>query len=300
MKKVVLEKFKEFGADIVLFTVALSWGTTFIIVQDAIKDIPVFAFLFLRFFLSFILMILLSLKYIKQLDKTLVSSGIFLGTLFFLGYATQTYGLLYTKSSIVAFITGLNVVIVPMVVYLLFKQKVYIFSIIGATVAAFGLWLLTGAGGLDSFGKGEFYSLLCATFFAIHIVYTAKLSKRYNIFLLVSIELFTVAMLSFFTSLLIDPFTFPKEYSYPLILALVTTVLFATVYALFMQTYMQQFTTPAKTAIIFTMEPASAAVFSYFYAGEVLSTTQVAGAVIMIAAMLIAEIGSCYKSKSNL
>ncbi len=207
---------------------------------------------------------------------------------------------LYPKSSIVAFITGLNVVIVPMVVYLLFKQKVYIFSIIGATVAAFGLWLLTGAGGLDSFGKGEFYSLLCATFFAIHIVYTAKLSKRYNIFLLVSIELFTVAMLSFFTSLLIDPFTFPKEYSYPLILALVTTVLFATVYALFMQTYMQQFTTPAKTAIIFTMEPASAAVFSYFYAGEVLSTTQVAGAVIMIAAMLIAEIGSCYKSKSNL
>ncbi len=98
MKKVVLEKFKEFGADIVLFTVALSWGTTFIIVQDAIKDIPVFAFLFLRFFLSFILMILLSLKYIKQLDKTLVSSGIFLGTLFFLGYATQTYGLLSNEA----------------------------------------------------------------------------------------------------------------------------------------------------------------------------------------------------------
>ena len=98
MKKVVLEKFKEFGADIVLFTVALSWGTTFVIVQDAIKDIPVFAFLFLRFFLSFILMILLSLKYIKQLDKTLVSSGIFLGTLFFLGYATQTYGLLSNEA----------------------------------------------------------------------------------------------------------------------------------------------------------------------------------------------------------
>ncbi len=290
MEKIVFKKFKEFGADIVLFSVALSWGTTFVIVQDAIKDIPVFAFLFLRFFLSFILMISLSLKYIKQFDKTLIISGVFLGTLFFLGYATQTYGLIYTKSSIVAFITGLNVVIVPIVVYWLFKQKVYIFSAIGAVIAAFGLWLLTGAGGLDSFGKGEFYSLLCATFFAIHIVYTAKLSKRYNIFLLVSIELFIVAMLSFFASLVIDPFTFPKEYSYPLVLALVSTVLFATVYALFMQTYMQQFTTPAKTAIIFTMEPASAAVFSYFYAGEVLSTTQLVGAIIMITAMLITEI----------
>ena len=300
MKKIVLEKFKEFGADIVLFTVALSWGTTFVIVQDAIKDVPVFAFLFLRFFLSFVLMILLSLKYIKQLDTMIIKSGIFLGTLFFLGYATQTYGLVYTKSSIVAFITGLNVVIVPIVVYLLFKQRVYIFSVIGAVAAAFGLWLLTGADGIDSFGKGEFYSLLCATFFAIHIVYTAKLSKRYNIFLLVSIELLTVAMLSLFASLAVDPFTLPKEYSYPLILALVTTVLFATVYALFMQTYMQQFTTPAKTAIIFTMEPASAAVFSYFYAHEILNATQVMGGVIMIAAMLIAEIGSYYRNKSRL
>ena len=300
MKKIVLEKFKEFGADIVLFTVALSWGTTFVIVQDAIKDVPVFAFLFLRFFLSFVLMILLSLKYIKQLDTMIIKSGIFLGTLFFLGYATQTYGLVYTKSSIVAFITGLNVVIVPIVVYILFKQRVYIFSIIGALIAAFGLWLLTGAGGMDSFGKGEFYSLLCATFFAIHIVYTAKLSKRYNIFLLVSVELLTVSMLSLFASLAVDPFIFPKEYSYPLILALITTVLFATVYALFMQTYMQQFTTPAKTAIIFTMEPASAAVFSYFYAHEILNATQVMGGVIMIVAMLIAEIGSYYRNKSRL
>ncbi len=300
MEKIVFKKFKEFGADIVLFSVALSWGTTFVIVQDAIKDIPVFAFLFLRFFLSFILMALLSLKYIKQLNKTLINSGIFLGSLFFLGYATQTYGLIYAKSSIVAFITGLNVVIVPIVVYLLFKQKVYIFSVIGAITAAFGLWLLTGAGGLNSFGKGEFYSLLCAIFFAIHIVYTAKLSKNFNIFLLVSIELLTVALLSLIASLIVDPFTFPKEYSYPLILALITTVIFATVYALFMQTYMQQFTTPAKTAIIFTMEPASAAIFSYFYAHEVLNSVQIIGATIMLVAMLIAEIGSYYKNRSRL
>ena len=297
MKKIILKKFKELGADITLLTVAISWGTTFVIVQDAIKDIPVFAFLFLRFFLSFILMALLSLKYLKQLDKTLIASGIFLGVLFFLGYATQTYGLIYTKSSIVAFITGLNVVIVPIVLYLLFKQQVYIYSIIGALVATVGLWLLTGAGGLSSFGKGEFYSLLCATFFAIHIVYTSKLSKRYNIFLLVSIELLSVAMLSLFSSLAVDPFTFPKEYSHTIILALVVTVIFATVYALFMQTYMQQFTTPAKTAIIFTMEPVSAAIFSYFYAHEYLSITQIFGAIIMITAMLIAEIGSYYRSR---
>ncbi len=293
----MINKLKEFGADIVLFSVALSWGATFVIVQDAIKDIPVFAFLFLRFFLSFLLMFFFCFKYFKQLDKQLLQAGIFLGSLFFLGYATQTYGLVYTKSSIVAFITGLNVIIVPIVVYIFFREKVYIFSIVGAVIAAFGLWLLTGGGSVDSLGKGEFYSFLCAVFFAVHIVFTAKLSKKYNTFLLVSIQLLSVALLSLLTSLAIDPFTFPKVYTFPVILALVTTVLFATVYALFMQTYMQQFTTPAKTAIIFTMEPASAAVFSYFYAHEILNYTQIAGGIIMMAAMLIAEIGAYYRNK---
>ncbi len=281
---------KEFGADIVLLSVAVSWGATFVIVQDAIKDIPVFAFLFLRFFLSFLLLGIIGIRYIKEINKELIISGIFLGALFFLGYATQTYGLLYTKSSIVAFITGLNVVIVPMIISIFFKEKVYVVSFIGALLASFGLWLLTGANGIDSFGKGEFYSLLCATFFAIHIVFTAKLSYRFNIFLLVCIELVTVSILSLIASIYTDPFTIPKSYSYALILALITTVLFATVYALFMQTYMQRYTTPSKAAIIFTMEPVSAAIFSYFYAGEVLSVIQIAGAVVMVGAMLMVEL----------
>ncbi len=297
MKNAIYNKIREFGADIALISVALSWGTTFIIVQDAIKNVPVFSFLFLRFFLSFLLLSIISLRYKKDLNLPLIKAGVFLGSLFFFGYATQTYGLVYTKSSIVAFITGLNVIIVPVVLYILFKKKVYIFSILGALIATVGLWMLTGANGITSFGKGEFYSLLCATFFAIHIVYTAKLSKKYNIFLLVSVELLTVALFSLIFSLIFDPFTIPKTYSYALLLALFSTVIFATVYALFIQTYMQQYTTPAKTAIIFTMEPISAAVFSYYYAHEVLNTTQIEGGVIMVFAILLAEIGSYFRNK---
>ncbi len=295
MKKIIMFKIKEFGADIALLSVALSWGSTFIIVQNAIKDIPVFAFLFLRFFLSFLFMFVLSLKYIKYFNKKLLFSGFFLGTLFFLGYATQTYGLIYTKSSIVAFITGLNVIMVPIIIYILFKEKIYFFSIISAIIAIFGLWLLTGAGGINSFGRGEFYSFLDAIFFAMHIVYTGKISRKYNVFLLVSIELLTVSLLSLFASLMVDPFTLPKHYSYSIILALAITVIFATVYALFIQTYMQRFTTPAKTAIIFTMEPLSAAIFSYYYAHEMLNTTQIEGGILMIGAALLSEITNISK-----
>ncbi len=297
MKKIIMGKIKEFGADLALISVAMSWGITFIIVQDAIKSVPVFSFLFMRFFLAFIIMAILSFKFRKELNTELVKSGLFLGFLFFSGYAFQTYGLNYTKSSIVAFITGLNVIIVPIVVYILFRKKVYIYSIVGAILATIGLWMLTGANGLSSFGKGEIFSLFCAIFFAIHIVYTAKLSREHNVFLLVSVQLLTVALLSAAFSLFVDPFTIPKEYSNALILALVSTVIFATVYALFVQTYMQQFTTPAKAAIIFTMEPVSAAIFSYFYANETLNTIQIAGGVTMIIAILIAELGTYYKNR---
>ncbi|NPA73717.1 MAG: DMT family transporter [Epsilonproteobacteria bacterium] len=287
-----MKKFKEFLADISLISVALSWGITFAIVQDAIKDVPVFSFLFLRFFLSFVIMGAISLRFIKDISMPLIRSGLFLGALFFSGYAFQTYGLTYTKSSIVAFITGLNVIIVPIVAFFVFKQKVRLYSIIGAFLATVGLWLLTGANGIESIGKGEVYSFLCAVFFAVHIVYTSISSKKYNVFLLVSVQLFTVAMLSLVFSLAIDPFTMPKHFSPSLLIALGATVIFATVYALFVQTYMQQFTTPAKTAVIFTIEPASAAVFGYFYLHETLSLMQIIGGVVMIFAILIAELGS--------
>ena len=295
--KRVYSKFKEFGADLALVSVAVSWGATFIIVQDAIKDVPVFSFLFMRFFLSFLLMALFSIKYIKELSLPLIKAALFLGTLFFLGYASQTYALVTLKSSIVAFITGLNVIIVPIVVYLLFRQKVLVSSLIGAIIAAIGLWMLTGAENILDINRGEIYALACATFFAVHIVYTAKLSKEYSVFLLVTVQLFVVSILALFASIFFDPYVLPKNFSPNLILALVTTVIFATVYALFVQTYMQQFTTPAKAAIIFTMEPVSAAIFSYYYAGETLNILQIAGGALMISAMLISEIGSYYKRK---
>ncbi len=292
-----MKNIKEFIADISLVTVALSWGFTFILVQDAIKDIPVFSFLFLRFLLSFLFMALFSLKFIKELSIPLIKSAIFLGTLFFAGYAFQTYGLFYTKSSIVAFITGLNVIIVPIIMYLFLKVKVYLTSIIGAVLAIFGLWMLTGGNSLKSINIGEIYSLICAIFFATHIVYTAKIAKKYNVFLLVTIELLTIAIYSLILSLINDINTIPKNYSQSLITALIITVIFATVYALLVQTYMQRFTTPAKTAIIFTIEPVSAAIFSYFYADETLNYIQITGGIIMIIAILLTETGTYLKNK---
>ena len=115
--------------------------------------------------------------------------------------------------------------------------------------------------------------------------------------LLVTIQFGVVTLASLVMGISIDDTIMPSSYSYEFILALVTTVLFATVFAFWAQTSMQRYTTPTKTALIFTMEPLSAAVFGYFYLGEILLPIQLFGGALMIAGVLFAELGSMIKEK---
>lgn len=283
------KKLLEFRADFLLLTVAVSWGVTFLMVQDAIKTVPVYAFLFWRFAIATILMAIISYKYFKDLNKEAIIYGVILGVFLFSGFATQTFGLSLTKSSIVAFLTGLNVIIVPFLAYVIFKQHVRFMVFIGSLLAVVGLYLLTMSGDL-SIGSGELLGLICALFFALQIVFTDKYSKKVNVFMLVLFQLLTVSILSLIFSLSLDSVTFNLDFSYVFIKAVLITALVATVYAFLIQTYMQQFTTPTKTAVIFSMEPVSAGVYGYFVGNEILSSIQVTGAILIVFAVILAEI----------
>lgn len=282
------KKLLEYRADFLLLTVAISWGITFLMVQDAIKTVPVYAFLFWRFAIASILMALISYKYFNELNKESIIYGVILGIFLFSGFATQTFGLSLTKSSIVAFLTGLNVIIVPFLAFVLFKQHVRFMVFIGSIIAVIGLYLLTMSGEL-TIGSGEVLGLICALFFALQIVFTDKYSKKVNVFLLVLFQLLTVTILSLIFSLSLDNVTFNLDFNYIFIKAVLITAIFATVYAFLIQTYMQQFTTPTKTAIIFSMEPVSAGFYGYFAGNEILTFVQILGAILIIFAVLLAE-----------
>jgi len=282
-------KLYEYRADLLLLSVAIAWGVTFLMVQEAIDKTPVYSFLFFRFGLASILMFIIAYKYLKETTLQTVFYGIVLGGFLFSAFATQTFGLAYTKSSIVAFITGLNVIAVPFLAYMIFKDKVRRNVFIASLVAVFGLYLLTMSGKL-TLGTGEFLTLICAFLFALHIIFTGKFSKEVNVFVLVLFQLITVTVLSLIFSLALDDKTFALEYDYTFFKAVIVTAVFATVYAFLIQTYMQQFTTATKTAIIFTMEPVSASIYGYAVGGEILTSTQVFGAVLIIVATLIAEL----------
>jgi drug/metabolite transporter (DMT)-like permease len=292
----IKSKLKELGADFSLLLVAVCWGATFFIVQDAIEDTPVYIFLFWRFLIATGFMFLISFKEIKKLDKETLKAGLVLGTFMFLGFAFQTFGLTYTYSSTVAFITGLNVVIVPIALFFIFKTKVSIYSIFGASFAVIGLYFLTNSH-VGGFGLGEFYTLICAVMFALQITYTDVYAKKYSVFLLVSIQFLIVSIFSAFGAFFLDGEIMPQSFDGVFLEALIVTVVFATVFAFFTQTVMQKFTTPAKTAIIFTMEPVSAGVFGYYFAGESFTAIQLTGAGLILFGMLSAELGTYFKSK---
>jgi drug/metabolite transporter (DMT)-like permease len=295
----LISKLYELRADLLLLSVAIAWGVTFLMVQDAINTTPVYAFLFFRFAIASVLMFFIAYKFLNEINKKTIAYGVILGLFLFSAFATQTFGLAYTKSSIVAFITGLNVIVVPFLAYFIFKDFISKNVLIATVIAVIGLYLLTMSGVL-TIGKGELLTLICAFLFALQIIFTGKFSKEVNVFLLVLFQLITVAVLSLIFSLSLDDVTFNLSYDYAFFKAVLITAVFATVYAFLIQTYMQQFTTATKTAIIFAMEPVSASIFAYLSVGEVLTSIQLTGAILIVFATVIAELKFKKKLKHTL
>lgn len=141
---------KKYIADFTLLFVAFVWGTTFVVVQNAISFLQPHTFNAVRFFMAALLLsvwlVVFRRDEIKAINKKLLLSGMAIGFWLFIGYACQTIGLVYTTSSKAGFITGLSVVLVPLLSFFILKIKPGIYAIIGVCIATVGLYLLTMTG----------------------------------------------------------------------------------------------------------------------------------------------------------
>ncbi len=291
-----MHKPAEFFADLSLLFVAIIWGSTFIIVKQSVEYIPVFSFLFMRFALAGMLLILINAPKLKAIDKGVLTDGMMLGIALFLAYAFQTFALTVTSASITAFITGLFVVFVPVLSSVFLKKLPRQEAMIGVVFATIGLAFITLQGKfLVSFG--EFLAFVCAFFIAIHIILTDKLSRRNDFGLLTMVQVNMVALFSLIFSLFLDPCVIPIHFNNQLIFSLIINSVFATVVAFVIQTSMQKHTTPTKAAIIFIMEPVSSAFFSYWIGGELLTAKQYVGTSFILLAMVFTEAGTYVKMK---
>ncbi|RSD26563.1 DMT family transporter [Mesobacillus subterraneus] len=284
-------------ADFSLLFVALIWGATFVLVQNAVSFLEPFSFNTVRFTMAAILLgiwlVVLEKDQFKKLDKKLLLSGLMLGFWLFIGYAFQTLGLVYTTSSKAGFITGLSVILVPLLMIGILKQKPGISSIIGVSAATAGLYLLTMSD-VSSLNIGDAFVLICAAGFALHIVFTGKYSSSYPTLLLTTVQIATVAVLSGLSSVIFEDWkrAFNPEviFSANVIIALLVTSILATALAFFIQTNFQKHTTPTRVALIFAMEPVFAAITAFFWADERLAFSALIGCALIFAGMIFAEL----------
>ncbi len=281
---------KQYFAEFMLATVTIFWGATFPIVKDAINEMPVMAFLWVRFAMAAILLALITgRKGFATLDRRGWCLGILLGTLLFLAYLFQTFGLERTSSANAGFLTGLGVVWVPLMAGPFLKKPAAFGSKVGVVLSLFGLLLLTWHTPW-TISFGDFLVVICSIFIALHIIGLDAFSKGYDGRALAFVQIATMAVLGCFGSLVFEPVSWPQTWSSSLVFALIVTSVFATAYAFWAMTTFQHRTTPTRAALIYTLEPVFAAIFSVWLAGDRLSSIGWVGGALIVIGMIVAEL----------
>ncbi|MBA7497649.1 putative cystine transporter YijE [subsurface metagenome] len=288
---------KGIQAEIYLLGIVIIWGSTFAIIKGVLDQIPTFTFLAYRFLLATLILYLIFWKRIKEnIDKTTLKKGSLIGIFLFMGYAFQTVGLKYTTATKAGFITGLSVVLVPIISHFFIKEKINRNSVIGVILAFIGLWFLNYSSSF-SFNLGDFLVLLCAVSFALHIISVGLYSKKVDYVPLVIVQLATVSVLCLLIAMVFERPELHLSYSLHVWWSIVLTGVFATALAFYMQNRFQRYSTATKTAIIFSGEPIFAAVFAYLLLGEKVGLIAWIGGLLIIFGMIVSQ--SKFKSMSN-
>lgn len=283
------ERKQRLTAEALLASVTVFWGATFPIVKEAIAEVPVLSFLWVRFAFAALLLALFAGNRLAGLGARGWLRGVGLGTLLFLSFLFQTLGLARTTSANCAFLTGLNVVWVPLLSGPLLGKKPGPGSLVGVALALVGLFLLTWRTPW-SVNPGDALVVVCSVFVALHILGLDSLTEGYDGRALAFAQIATMAALAFLGSLFFEPVTFPREFSRGLVEAIVICAVFATVYAFWVQTTFQRRTTPTRAALIYMLEPVFGALFAYLLAGEVLTLMGWIGGALILGGMIAAEL----------
>jgi drug/metabolite transporter (DMT)-like permease len=276
---------RELSAELALVGIAAIWGATFTVVQDAIEKLPTMAFLGYRFTGAALIVGVVFWRPLRRLSAAGWRAGLLMGAFLTAGYVLQTLALEQTTASNTGFITGMFVVITPVLAALLLRERIGPVAWTAAAVSAFGLYLLSGTNG---FNDGDLLALLCAVAFAAHILATSRAVRDHDAGALLVVQVSVCGLFCLAVASVDGRLEAPPDAS--VWWALVITAVFATAVAYFVQTYAQRHAPPARTALILASEPAFAGLFGYLLAGDRLDAIAWVGAVLIMAAIVAVEV----------
>lgn len=276
--------------DLSLVLVTLIWGATFVLVKRALADVSTLLFLALRFAVAALVLAIAFRRQFRTGTPVLPSlrAGAIAGCFLFSGYILQTFGLKYTSAANAGFITGLYIPLVPLLGALVFRKPPKFSEGLGVVAAFAGMALMTVKGSLLDINHGDLLVVACSVVYAGHILVLGHFAATSNVQLLAFAQIATGAAIGAVSFWWVEP---PRiEWTAPVCIALAVTSLLATALAFFIQTWAQKYTSPTRTAIIFSLEPVFAWITAWLLAGEVLSGRAVAGALLILAGILFVEL----------
>jgi drug/metabolite transporter (DMT)-like permease len=271
---------------IALAIVALSWGTSYAIIKDALNSIEPFTLMTARFGLSTILLSLIYYKKLIKIKKQDMLRGSIIGIFMFLSFVTLVTGIGYTTASKQSFIIGAYVLIVPLFAWIINKKKPTIYAIFGTIIATIGIGLLTIDASLI-FNIGDIISLFCSVFFACHMVTIEKFSKNSDPILLTIIQFAVTSILFIILTGVFESYDFTsvsKAYPSVAYLVIVTTVI-----AFVVQNVAQKHISSTSTALILTLESAFGSVFAVYLLNEKMTTQMIVGCVVIFFGIITQE-----------
>ena len=270
-----------------LVLVTVIWGGGFVASDMALESLTPFQIMTVRFLMAAVLMGLISFRSLNHITKEEIRAGGLMGVALFAAFSLQIIGLQYTTPSKNAFLTALNVVIVPFIAFLVLKKKIPGKVLIGAVMAVVGVALLSLDGDL-TLSIGDLLTLLCAVGFAFQIFFTGEFVKKYRATVLNFLQMATAFLLSVIFMVASGQTEFQvtaQGWLSVIYLGVVSTTI-----CYLLQTACQKYVDETKAAIILSMESVFGTLFSMLILHEVLTLRMFAGCGIILAAVIIANL----------
>lgn len=277
-------------ADLVLVLVVSLWGTSFALVKGALDYVSPALFVLLRFLIAALIWGVLYHRTLRGARPGIWWRGLLLGAVLGGGFILQTAGLRLTTASMSGFITGLNVVMVPLLVVALERRLPRWTAMLGVALCAVGLWVMTAPAGAG-LNTGDLLTIGCAFLFALYIVLVEIFTgtEGYDGRALALIQVFGIFLVTLPAIPLVEEphvhFTWALTWRW-VVLGTMAAVTLA------LQLYWQRFITATRAAIIFTLEPPLAALFAFLLLGELLGVAAYVGGLLIFLGMLVAEGGA--------
>jgi drug/metabolite transporter (DMT)-like permease len=266
---------------------AFIWGSAFFLMKNALDTIPVYWLLAIRFAMAAILLAIIFHKKFRIFTPDYLWRGAIVGGFLFTAFTVQTFGLAGTTPSKNAFLTAVYCVIVPFLYWAFEHKRPDRYNIGAAFLCIAGIGLVELGGSVSSVTWGDWLTLLCAFFYAAHIISVAKTSKGKDIYLLTMMQFAFAALYSF-----IGAFVFeapPTVFSAASITALLYLGIMATGVALLFQNVGQTYSDPMSASVLLSLESVFGVVCSVIFYGDPVTPRLITGFAVIFVAIICSE-----------